>query len=68
MRLKRMKCFLFGHDLKFEKVLTELAAKVTCSKCKKSFVSNHEFRLVIPWSDEVEKFYVEMHEIYKNIK
>ena len=53
----RIGCWLFGHRLFVVQEFSPHSRRICCACCGLDEAMNDDVRLVIPWTDEVEKFY-----------
>lgn len=54
--IKRLICWLFGHDLKVIKKLSIQCEKLFCIRCRRYFAINHNVRAFLPY-DDVKELY-----------
>jgi len=62
--LKKLWCFIKGHRGVPVKRLSLQAAKVLCERCGGVFAYNHAEGILIPWTEEVKRFYATWPELY----
>ena len=52
--LKKIKCWVFGHQYRLEKKYSNNVQKLNCKRCGEKFGINHDVRAVLPWDQELE--------------
>lgn len=64
--LKRLWCWLSGHDYYVLQRFSSYSRRVCCDRCGGDWAMNDEVRAIIPWSKEIEDIYrVQGHGILK---
>lgn len=61
--LKKLTCFIFGHDYFLIQRMTEWSRRIGCRRCEKTFGMNDNVRCVIPWDDELAALYVNFYKV-----
>lgn len=55
--MKRILCWLFGHQFYLVKKLTRTSRKIACTRCGQAFGMNDDAHAVIPWDHELDAMY-----------
>ena len=55
--LRRLVCWLIGHELWEVEVLSERSSRVRCNACPGQWIYNRECDAWLPWTPEIEEFY-----------
>lgn len=55
--MKRLWCFLFGHDYKVLRVMNRGARKLGCPRCLGTWGMHDATRTVVPWDTDLEAMY-----------
>lgn len=57
--LKRLICWIRGHSYCVVQVFSPDSRRIYCTCCARHFAMNDRVRVVVPWSDEIDRFYRE---------
>jgi hypothetical protein len=57
--MSRLLCWLIGHQYRVSEVFTPDTRRVCCARCSGQWAMNDRVRVIVPWSDEFERFYRE---------
>lgn len=49
--MKKIICWLFGHELLTVHYCSNYSEKLVCTKCKRYYGMNHDVRVFIPWNE-----------------
>lgn len=55
--IKKLVCWVVGHDYFLIKKLTRQSRKLGCRRCNKCFGMNDDVRAVIDWDQDCENMY-----------
>lgn len=55
--MKRLLCFIFGHNLRVLKAFSFKSRCVMCRRCRYIWAMNDENRALLPWNGEFAELY-----------
>ena len=64
--MKRIICWVFGHKYHVVQVFSHESRRVCCLCCDGDWAMNDRVRVLVPWSDEFDRFYRENGHLLKD--